>query len=72
MARSNFHDAGLDPSRVRVLSPAERLDDGATIEAPIAPETLRERLAAAKRALKRAEVAVRVARDLVVYLEGQR
>jgi hypothetical protein len=70
----DFHDADTSSGHAttaRPLSSAERLGDGASIEAPIAPVALRERLRAARAALKRAETAKRVSADLVRHLEGQ-
>ena len=69
-AATSSGDAGLpDPARMRVLTPDERCEPRPTAEAPNTPDALQDRLRAAREQLARAEVAVRVARDLVKHLE---
>ncbi len=68
---STSADAGLDPTRTRVLTPAERTGDGATIGPSGERARIKARLASAKRVLAAAEKTRRVTRQLIHHLERQ-
>ncbi len=64
-------DTGQDPTRTRVLTAHERRGDGASYQPSSEKARLKARLADARRALRNADQARRVARQLVHHLERQ-